>query len=490
MEFNLSATLDDVNLDGAIAAAKLDTDATERSYKTYKDKFRKFMKLPKDAPILPEHLTDRIIAAFFHALGNWGNHMPYHLKTGSAAVGSELVRSKLPGLYKQASHYPDTHIVVKISPHYANKATGFSLVAMGAMLGLSIESHQDLQTLTIVVVACWTGLRMQDIHRLKERCLTLIGQGPDDEPRRWQIRMDVAKNDRDGTHMTEEQRTVLVPCLCHQELTKGKADKFKALVDTTPATPCLSDCPYALLCRFQETKPSKRAESSKSKADVLQASGELSFARALSAQGGDARTFTVGNLGINELGKMPEIVNQRLPEEMRTERKATGHSGRHTLVSNGVNSGVIPAVVAITSKYKGVDTLLGYVKPNNAVLLATSLGIGKAMARSIKGGARPFASSVENSEAEEEEEAEVEWDKENMAGASTPMPILKGQGKGTPGRGEKRQRVETPLRAKVKRVDTPVGKRVRFEDTESSEDQELQRVTEENAKISIVTNST
>jgi hypothetical protein len=45
--------------------------------------------------------------------------------------------------------------------------------------------------------------------------------------------------------------------------------------------------------------------------------------------------------------------------------------------------------------------------------------------------------------------------------------------------------VETPLRAKVKRVDTPVGKRVRFEDTESSEDQELQRVTEENAKISI-----
>jgi hypothetical protein len=53
------------------------------------------------------------------------------------------------------------------------------------------------------------------------------------------------------------------------------------------------------------------------------------------------------------------------------------------------------------------------------------------------------------------------------------------------GQGKKRQRAGTPLRAKATHVDTPVRKRVRFKDQESPEDEELQRVTEENAKISI-----
>jgi hypothetical protein len=108
-------TVDVVNLDGAIAAAKINTDTTEKSYKTYKDKFRRFMKVGMDSPFLSEWLTDKIIAAFFVALGVWGKYAPYHLKTGSAAVGSELIRSKLPGIYKQAAQYPDTTIVIKVS---------------------------------------------------------------------------------------------------------------------------------------------------------------------------------------------------------------------------------------------------------------------------------------------------------------------------------------------------------------------------------------
>ncbi|KAJ1389000.1 hypothetical protein B484DRAFT_409461 [Ochromonadaceae sp. CCMP2298] len=47
------------------------------------DKFRMFMKVEKSSPFLAEWLTDRIIAAFFVALGVWGKYMPYHLKTGS-----------------------------------------------------------------------------------------------------------------------------------------------------------------------------------------------------------------------------------------------------------------------------------------------------------------------------------------------------------------------------------------------------------------------
>jgi hypothetical protein len=108
-------TLDDVNLDGTIAAAKINTDTTEKTYKTYKDKFRKFMKVGKESPFMSEWLTDKIIAAFYVELGVWDKNAPYHRKTGSAAVGSELIRSKLPAIYKQAAQYPDTTIVIKVS---------------------------------------------------------------------------------------------------------------------------------------------------------------------------------------------------------------------------------------------------------------------------------------------------------------------------------------------------------------------------------------
>ncbi|KAJ1394439.1 hypothetical protein B484DRAFT_407884 [Ochromonadaceae sp. CCMP2298] len=173
---------------------------------------------------------------------------------------------------------------------------------------------------------------------------------------------------------------------------------------------------------------------------------------------------------------------------MRTKKPATGHTPRHTLCTNAVNNGVTPAVFSITSKHKGMGAFLGDVKPDDGLLLQTALGIGTAVRRSVKGARSAYASYVENSEAEGEEEAEeleVEADKENNAAAGTPTPKQKGQGKGTPGRGEKRQRAGTPLRPQVKRADTPVRKRVQFEDQESPEDEELQRVTEENAKISI-----
>ncbi|KAJ1386703.1 hypothetical protein B484DRAFT_410122 [Ochromonadaceae sp. CCMP2298] len=85
-------------------------------------------------------------------------------------------------------------------------------------------------------------------------------------------------------------------------------------------------------------------------------------------------------------------------------------------------------VYNITSKHKGMGAFLGYVKPDDGLLLQTALFIGTAVRRSVKGARSAYAFFVENSEAEGEQEAEelkVEADKENNAGAGTPTPKRK-----------------------------------------------------------------
>ncbi|KAJ1399748.1 hypothetical protein B484DRAFT_406215, partial [Ochromonadaceae sp. CCMP2298] len=51
--------VDDVDLDLELKDAKLNIDTTTNTYNVYLRKLRKFNKLGKDDPLLPEHLTDR-----------------------------------------------------------------------------------------------------------------------------------------------------------------------------------------------------------------------------------------------------------------------------------------------------------------------------------------------------------------------------------------------------------------------------------------------
>jgi hypothetical protein len=109
--------VDDVDLDLELKDAKLNIDTTTNTYNVYLRKLRKFNKLGKDDPLLPEHLTDRVLAAFLFALGVEMEHKPHHLKSGSAAIGAELLRSELPGIHTAKHLYPKTILMIKVSKH-------------------------------------------------------------------------------------------------------------------------------------------------------------------------------------------------------------------------------------------------------------------------------------------------------------------------------------------------------------------------------------
>ena len=62
----------------------------------------------------------------------------------------------------------------------------------------------------------------------------------------------------------------------------------------------------------------------------------------------------------------------------------TGHSGRRTLISAAVNSGVDTSVVALASKHRDPRSLLGYIEPNVNTTLSAAMAIGHIVSGDTK----------------------------------------------------------------------------------------------------------
>jgi hypothetical protein len=334
---------DEIDLDEVLAGSKMQIDSTANSYGTYINYFRVFMGFGKKDEILREHLTDQLIAKFMIYLMTKMEHKPHHLKSSSAALCAELLRVGGPGIYDNRPLYPYTikmmnvsTIVInytlnlinttstlqkwrtqlKIHPYHVEQSEGFSVAAVAEMLSLVRNTHLWLRDLAIVVVSNFTGLRMQDIERLCERNVVKMQPGPNDAPKRWELSMEVAKNNRSGVGMTEEESVVMVPCICHLEMTAPETKKLHGKCKTNPNHPCQHSCPYAIMCEYQIAKPTSAISVN---APAL-APRDLAFGRAVFAQGRELRRLTAGKAGINELRRMLERVNLRLPEALRTTK--------------------------------------------------------------------------------------------------------------------------------------------------------------------------
>lgn len=79
-------------------------------------------------------------------------------------------------------------------------------------------------------------------------------------------------------------------------------------------------------------------------------------------------------LGINSLYAISKTINSRLPKQYQIERP-TGHSGRHTFISNAINSGVDPETVAKASKHKDVNCVQKYYHPSNNQKMMPAMSI-------------------------------------------------------------------------------------------------------------------
>ena len=80
-------------------------------------------------------------------------------------------------------------------------------------------------------------------------------------------------------------------------------------------------------------------------------------------------------LGINGIRNAFTVLNMLLPESLQGD-KITGHSGRNTLVTAAVNSGIDATVVALTSKHKDPKSIMGYIEPNVNTAMTASMAIG------------------------------------------------------------------------------------------------------------------
>ncbi len=83
-------------------------------------------------------------------------------------------------------------------------------------------------------------------------------------------------------------------------------------------------------------------------------------------------------LGINEVRKCLPNLNARLDSEMQA-KNVKGHSGRRSFITNGLNSGVPPEIIAQSTKHKDPKTLMAYAEKSDAILGSAGVQLGKKM---------------------------------------------------------------------------------------------------------------
>jgi integrase len=102
-------------------------------------------------------------------------------------------------------------------------------------------------------------------------------------------------------------------------------------------------------------------------------------------------------LGVHKIRAAFSKINDRLPVHLRIP-KATGHTGRHSFTSAGVNAGADVDVVALATKQKSSNALKRYVHREDSIKVLPALKIAKSVFDDVHG---------EISEVGEEKENEV-----------------------------------------------------------------------------------
>jgi hypothetical protein len=403
----------DVDNSEEIATGMVNIPATEKSYETFVRKFRGYVGLAENERVQEDALTDHNFANFLLAVGKEHDWKPHFRKASMAAIGSMLKNRNLDKLFDSPHLYRETHRVImvritfttfiqlqtnlirstlhlqrwrcelKINPYHAVGSQAYCAAALAAILQLLRSSPLEQRDSAVVILTCFTSLRIEDVEGMLERMVT-VKPANKTQPRRVIIVLDKTKNDKTGSGPVAG-RTFALPCTCSLDMDVAETAQFAQLCKSNTKHPCPDICPYQVVMDYQNAKPTSLDPSSKGK---LVAPGEMSFGRSLSARG-EPRTLTTYKLGIREMRKCVVRVNERLPEEHQLT-KPTGHSGRTTLVTVAVNEGgVDPTMVAQASKHRDPKTCMGYIRPDEGTLMAAALGVGRAVRGAVADAAVP-----------------------------------------------------------------------------------------------------
>ena len=165
-------------------------------------------------------------------------------------------------------------------------------------------------------------------------------------------------------------------------------------------SPCVVGCPCGIAKRYLERLtefgivnvypglPKPRVKNDPSKCGMFN----------------DKHKAPESHTGVHTLPKLLDAFNELLPVESRSNSHFTGHSSKHTHISNALDAGIAPDAIAITTnnnlpvllkeygKRKGHDT-----KIENAVTLSNHLDDTEPATKKIK-TSFPIPSSSENSQ--------------------------------------------------------------------------------------------
>lgn len=252
---------------------------------------------------------------------------------------------------------------MKIHPYYVKKQCAYTIKGLHEMTKLDNTNDEEKRDSAVMQFSCYSGLRMEDMH--KSRSINFTKEAADQiNPRSVVAVLAQTKNDKTGTGPVAG-RTFVVPCICMPLNAVDKKKWCKSLL-ADPFTPCIDHCPYNVITTYLEACPTPDKETDP----------PLAFVRALATRGD--RCLAKGPLGYSEIMKIPERVNQRLSEPNRV-KKATGKAGRMTFTTLAMNeTNVGGEVTAAATKHRDPKTCMGYVKPDNSLLMRAALGIGEA----------------------------------------------------------------------------------------------------------------
>jgi len=227
----------------------------------------------------------------------------------------------------------------------------------------------ELRDQAITVLECFTAMRSAEVHTLQMAGIS-NDAATSTLPRSLKLVVDHTKTDPTGQGPVSD-RTYHVPCTCLVNMEKAEKAAFVRSLKKDPLCQCVEACPFGVLTSYLAACPKASPTSN------ISLWPELHFARALTAHG-HPRTLTCGNLGINEIYKAPERVNQRLPEVLRLTH-ATGHTGRNTFATLAMNNGADQVTTAAATKHKNPKTLLGYARGDKGLLMGAAMHVAQAL---------------------------------------------------------------------------------------------------------------
>lgn len=204
--------------------------------------------------------------------------------------------------------------------------------------------------------------------------------------RRIVITIGKTKNDISGKGPVAG-RTFVLPCICMETLdTKEERQTWAKALKKEPFCSCINPCPFSTVSKYLLACPKAAA-----------AGGEgLPFMRAVAARGDNRRLLTT-KLGITQAKKSIELVrftiiyhtalikfaklillqkvNMRLPENLRL-KKVSSRVGRTSFATLAMNNNASAEVTSLASKHKDPKTMLGYVRPDEGLLMQAALIVG------------------------------------------------------------------------------------------------------------------